>query len=480
MKTQFDESWRNWIKTNVDAGRCKDGIFKILLDEGYCAEAISQEMQYRPAVAFNKLVNPFRSAQAQTAEAAQQNYGQAIAANHLFIPNAQQVDSDFLELYQLENFLTEAECAHLVALIKSQCRPSTLSSFEQDSAFRTSQTCDLGQLNDALVKAIDLRICKLLGIAQSFSEPLQGQHYDPGQEFKPHTDYFESHEMAQHAAVMGQRTFTVMIYLNTATQGGETHFPKIQTVCKPTQGLALIWNSLNADGSPNPNSLHHALPLASGYKAVITKWFRTRSHTGANAGMFTKEANEFIPNYTQQGFYKTQIPEKLFTDISSFYQTERARAQAEHVDGGFIINAKQAKSPSSLIPLSTTLRAQIHDAMKPLLEAWCGQSLEPTYVYGIREYHRDALLKTHRDRLETHIISVIINVAQQVDEDWPLYIEDNYYRSHHVLLKPGEVIFYEGARLTHGRPTALKGESFANIFCHFKPVGYIPKKMAVT
>ncbi|WP_390590840.1 2OG-Fe(II) oxygenase [Simiduia litorea] len=477
MKTEFDESWRNWIKTNVDAGRCRNGIFKILLDEGYCAEAITREMHYRPTVPITHLVNPFNSAQGQSSKTAQVNYGQSIPASQLFIPNAQRVDSTALAFYRLEHFLTDVECKHLVALIKTQCRPSTLSSFEQDTTFRTSQTCDLGQMNDDIVQAIDLRICKLLGIAQAFSEPLQGQHYDPGQEFKPHTDYFESHEMARHATLMGQRTFTVMIYLNTLADGGETHFPKIDTVCKPTQGLALIWNNLNTDGSPNANSLHHAMPVRSGYKAVITKWFRTRSRTGESTGMFTKEANEFIPNYTKQGFYKTKIPTELFTDISRFYQIERIKAQAEHVDGGFIINAKQAKKPSSLIPLTNALREQIHDAMKPLLETWCGQTLEPTYVYGIREYHRGALLKNHRDRLETHIISVIINVAQAVEEDWPLYIEDNYYRSHQVLLKPGDVIFYEGARLTHGRPTALQGESFANIFCHFKPTGYIPKKL---
>jgi prolyl 4-hydroxylase len=79
-------------------------------------------------------------------------------------------------------------------------------------------------------------------------------------------------------------------------------------------------------------------------------------------------------------------------------------------------------------------------------------------------------LISHRDKLKTHIISAIINVDQVVDEDWPLIIEDNYYRKHHVFLNPGEVIFYESARLDHGRPLPLKGNKFANIFCHFMPV----------
>ena len=75
--------------------------------------------------------------------------------------------------------------------------------------------------------------------------------------------------------------------------------------------------------------------------------------------------------------------------------------------------------------------------MKPLLEQWCGKTLKPTYVYGIRNYHRGAVLKAHRDQLETHVISTIINVDQNVDEDWLLEIDDNYYRRHQVILKPG-------------------------------------------
>ena len=34
MKTVFTQDWKDWIHTNVNAGRDRDGIFKILLDEG--------------------------------------------------------------------------------------------------------------------------------------------------------------------------------------------------------------------------------------------------------------------------------------------------------------------------------------------------------------------------------------------------------------------------------------------------------------
>ena len=42
----------------------------------------------------------------------------------------------------------------------------------------------------------------------------------------------------------------------------------------PVPGMALAWNNLQADGTPNPFTLHEALPVEVGHKWVITKWFR--------------------------------------------------------------------------------------------------------------------------------------------------------------------------------------------------------------
>jgi prolyl 4-hydroxylase len=104
------------------------------------------------------------------------------------------------------------------------------------------------------------------------------------------------------------------------------------------------------------------------------------------------------------------------------------------------------------------------------LENWSQIQLEPTFVYGIREYKEGAILVPHRDRDETHIVSAIINIDKEVREDWPLVIEDHNQKKHEVFLDPGEVLFYESAKLLHGRPYPLKGKSYANIFCHYKPL----------
>ena len=66
-----------------------------------------------------------------------------------------------------------------------------------------------------------------------------------------------------------------MIYLNSTEQGGETTFPLIDKEFSPSEGKAVIWCNLNADMSPNNFSMHHAKQVRKGYKAIITKWFRT-------------------------------------------------------------------------------------------------------------------------------------------------------------------------------------------------------------
>lgn len=475
MKAQFDESWKGWIQTNIDRGCCKDGIFKILLDEGFDYEAIVRQMGHEPTSDVQSLTNPLKQTQDACEPERTQNAGLAISRDHIFMPNAVRLDDDRVELYELENFLNESECAKLIDRIQSRLQPSGLSSHEEDDAFRTSRTCFLDNLDDDFVAEIDDRICRMLGVHSSYSESIQGQYYEPGQEFKAHTDFFEENEMATHGGALGQRTYTFMIYLNDVEQGGETEFTQLGKVYRPKLGTALIWNSLNPDGSPNAFTLHQAHKVKRGHKAIITKWFRSRSDVVPAPTMFTKELNEFVPNYTRDGFVLGRLPDDLFQHISDFFAAEKGSQAEEHVPGGFIFSKSNSKKRSStLVDLSDQLREQIHDVMKPLMESWSGKNLEPTYVYGIRVYKDQARLKSHRDRLETHIISAIINVDQDVNVDWPLVIDDNYYRRHHVILKPGDIVLYEGARLTHGRPIAFDGKMFANIFCHFKPKDYVP------
>jgi prolyl 4-hydroxylase len=186
------------------------------------------------------------------------------------------VDTDKLDLYLLDDFLSPNECAKLVGLCAHHLRPSTLAYVVKDDAFRTSTTADLCHLKSPVATGIDDKICRTLGIRAAYSEGIQAQRYDVGQQFKAHCDYFEPNTQVyqRFAGVRGNRTWTFMVYLNEGMEGGATRFRAIDYAVQPKLGMAVIWNNLKADGTPNENTMHAGEPVTKGHKVIITKWFR--------------------------------------------------------------------------------------------------------------------------------------------------------------------------------------------------------------
>lgn len=200
------------------------------------------------------------------------------AENLLRAPGVQRVPTRDLELFIVRQFLDETTCAALIERIDAKRRPSEIADDLGIANFRTSETCDL-DWRDPVVGAVDRKIADLLGLPLDSSEPLQGQHYAPGQEFKPHTDTFEpgGYDFLLHTVGSGQRTWTAMIYLNLPEDGGATRFKTIGKTIQPETGKLLAWNNLLADGRPNPATLHQGMKVRRGTKYVLTKWFRQRA-----------------------------------------------------------------------------------------------------------------------------------------------------------------------------------------------------------
>ncbi|HEX6783483.1 MAG TPA: 2OG-Fe(II) oxygenase [Sphingomicrobium sp.] len=190
---------------------------------------------------------------------------------------AQRVPTSELELFIVRGFLDEATCSALIGLIDDNRRPSTIADDVGIANFRTSETCDL-DWHVPIVGEVDRKIAALLGLPLQASEPLQGQRYAPGQEFKPHTDTFEpgGYDFLVHTAESGQRTWTAMIYLNEPDDGGATRFKRIGKTVQPETGKLLAWNNLLPNGRPNPATLHQGMKVRRGTKYVLTKWFRQR------------------------------------------------------------------------------------------------------------------------------------------------------------------------------------------------------------
>ncbi len=190
---------------------------------------------------------------------------------------ARRVPSRTLEQLIIPGFVDAATCAALAQMVEEQHRPSAITDDIGDPQFRTSSTCDLDH-RDPLIAALDERLSELTGIPLPFGEPLQGQRYAPGQEFKAHTDYFEPTgvDFETHTSLSGQRTWTVMIYLNDVAAGGGTRFMDTRKIHQPQTGKLLAWNNLTPAGEVNPATLHHGMKVRAGHKYIVTKWYRER------------------------------------------------------------------------------------------------------------------------------------------------------------------------------------------------------------
>ncbi|WP_375391099.1 prolyl hydroxylase family protein [uncultured Sphingomonas sp.] len=208
-------------------------------------------------------------------------YADPVVARIVAQPGVQRLPSPKLTLFVVRGFLSPEECSALVEAIDAVRRPSTIADSNGDAAYRTSETGDLSAALP-IVQAVEARIAALTGLDAAHGEPLQGQRYAVGQEFKNHTDYFEPTGVDFHAfcGASGNRTWTAMAYLNMPEAGGATRFKAVDKIIQPEAGKLVCWNNRRPDGSLNPATLHQGMKVRAGVKYVITKWYRERPWSG--------------------------------------------------------------------------------------------------------------------------------------------------------------------------------------------------------
>jgi hypothetical protein len=118
--------------------------------------------------------------------------------------------------------------------------------------------------------------------------------------------------------------------------------------------------------------------------------------------------------------------------------------------------------------VNTGLNRKVLNELKPFHEEWSGVELKPSIAYGLRVYKNGSALTMHTDRIDTHVISSILHVDRDYGgaEPWPIVIEGVDGVTAEVDLKPGQMLFYESAKCTHGRPRTFKGNWYTSMFIH--------------
>uniref|UniRef100_A0A7C8YLS8 procollagen-proline 4-dioxygenase n=3 Tax=Opuntia streptacantha TaxID=393608 RepID=A0A7C8YLS8_OPUST len=195
-----------------------------------------------------------------------------------------------------KGFLTHDECDHLIRLAKDRLHKSMVadndSGKSMQSEVRTSSGMFLKKAQDDVVARIEARIAAWTFLPTENGEAMQVLHYELGQKYEPHFDYFRDKVNQQ---LGGHRVATVLMYLSDVEKGGETIFPNSEAkgqqlkddsysdcakngyAVKPVKGDALLFFSLHPDATTDPLSLHGSCPVIEGEKWSATKWIHVRS-----------------------------------------------------------------------------------------------------------------------------------------------------------------------------------------------------------
>ena len=414
-------------------------------------------------------------------------------------------------MYEIPNFFSHKECDEIIKYIDQNHSRSSVVVGGTDRSditnHRTSSTSNL-EPNNNLIKTVHKKIADYLNLPIEKGESLQGQLYEPGQYFKPHNDFFSGPAYNMHCLGSGNRTHTLMVYLNDDFEGGETNFPNLNKTVVPEKGKAIWWKNMHEDKTLS-DTLHEGVAVSSGKKYIVTSWWREKNWDGAeDAAKFEEYKNlepvpyseavkpkeqpvmeskivkasqtiisdsDELPRLTENGFELTRCPSNLWEIIKDCYSLVKDNPVVEEFDG------KDTYVPGNTQMLSfdriPSIKNLLHKELQSVHENFCGRKLIPSFIYGIRSYEKGSSLKEHVDRVETHHISSIIIVDKDLTcgcknkkyaDDWPLDIKGHDGEWYKVYAQPGDMILYESAVCEHARKNPFGGEYFRNFYVHYK------------
>ncbi|MGB0906537.1 MAG: prolyl hydroxylase family protein [Maricaulaceae bacterium] len=181
----------------------------------------------------------------------------------------------------VKSALTPLQCDYLRAVSQPFMQPSLVAAGGRGAIqanYRTSDGAVLLPVNmDMPLLQILWQLSSMAGVKPEQGEFLSLLRYHPGQEYRPHHDYLpvDEKDYAQIGRA-GQRSQTVLTYLNANYSGGATHFPELNVRFKGEVGDSLVFANTDLNGMTLPKSMHAGEPVEAGEKWLATLWIRER------------------------------------------------------------------------------------------------------------------------------------------------------------------------------------------------------------
>ncbi len=179
-----------------------------------------------------------------------------------------------------ENFLDQRTCDYVMKAAKPYLNRADVNDSTGGAKIDPSRTNSAMSFfpleNDLVMQTINKKIAAFTGHPHCHGEPSSVLHYEVGQQYHTHFDYFNPDFPAHvpHLKKGGQRIKTFLIYLNEDFEGGETSFPNLDWKYKGKAGEAILFDNVTSKGEIIENSLHAGLAPTRGEKWIFSKWLR--------------------------------------------------------------------------------------------------------------------------------------------------------------------------------------------------------------
>lgn len=160
-----------------------------------------------------------------------------------------------------QGLLNSAECNHVIAMGKVKMARNEQTGLQES---------DLQQGQDFTIAKIEGRIAEVVKRPAQNAQPLIVRYYSTNEQHINHYDYVLSSNILK---VSGQRTLTVVVFLNDPQDGGDLYFPSPQLKINAQKGdMVLYFNTLD-NGQIDTSSLHGYSPVVSGERWVALQYF---------------------------------------------------------------------------------------------------------------------------------------------------------------------------------------------------------------
>jgi len=203
--------------------------------------------------------------------------------DHMHLKNIEIISAKSPRCQIWHGFLTKEECDEIIDMARGTLEESMVvganGSAVKSRARSSSGTWALNPRHRALIKA-SKQGADWSHLAESQRESFYVIRYLAGEEYRPHYDSFdETEEGKKYSGPTGNRVATLLIYLHTPIQGGETIFPRNGHPDGPLEvkaqaGDAILFWDYTTEFHLDKYSLHGGKPVIEGEKWSMTGWIR--------------------------------------------------------------------------------------------------------------------------------------------------------------------------------------------------------------